>query len=137
MLKLCKGPGITILVLLVLSLLAACAPPQTAIGPPPNLDPKLYELMLAENRGEAETFAKPRNIQLIDGSVRVIIEALPGQAEAAAGAAKRTGARIEITDGDILQAVVPIRKLASLAEAKSIRSIDLPRRPASDPPRPG
>jgi len=125
-----------ILALLLGTFLVACAL-QTTSGPPPNLDPKLYDLMLAESRGEAEAFAKPRNITLIDGSVRVIIEALPGQRGTAARAASRAGARIEITDGDTLQAVVPIQKLATLAKAESVRSIDLPRRPAYGPPRPG
>ena len=95
----------------------------------PRLDSHLNQLVSAEKRGEAASFAAQSNIELVGGSVRVIIECVPGQLEAATEAAAEAGAEIETSHDDLLQAVVPVTSLTTLADASSIEFIRLPRYP--------
>jgi hypothetical protein len=99
------------------------------------LSSHLWDLIDAENRGEAEAFARPRGIELIDGSVRVIIEGVPDQVEAVAKVVAAVG-NVEIISERFngVQAVVPITSLNALADDEIIASIGLPVRPASGPP---
>lgn len=99
----------------------------------PKLDSQLNQLVLAETRGEAASFAEQSNIELIDGRVRVIVECLPGTLEAASEAATNAGAKLEASYENLLQAVVPVASLSSLAEAESIRFIRLPQQPLPAP----
>ena len=92
----------------------------------PKLSGHLNRLIEAERQGEAESFARQRNIELVDGKVRVVIECLPGQVEAAAEAATKAGAKLEPSYKNWLPALVPITSLTALAEAESIRLIRLP-----------
>ncbi len=93
----------------------------------PKLGSHLWDIIEAESQGEAESFASGRdNIELVDGGVRVIIECVPGQVEAAAEAATNAGAKLETSYKNWLQAVVPITSLTALAEAESIRFIRVP-----------
>jgi hypothetical protein len=120
-----KAIVITIILLLVgITILAipACPSGQDTA----KLDSRLNQLIMAEERGEAEAFAQLRNIDLIDGSIRVIIECEPGQAEAAAKAAAKVGAEKVNIYRDMVGAVVPINKLTTLAKDKSIHFIRLP-----------
>jgi hypothetical protein len=89
----------------------------------------LPELIYAEIRGEAASFVKTRNIELSNGKVNVIIEVNPGEMEAAIEAASRAGARTGSSYKDLLEASVPIRKLAVLAAEESIRLVRLPATP--------
>lgn len=95
----------------------------------PKLDSRLNQIVNAEKRGELATFAEQSNIKLSDGSVRVIIECLPGQLEAATQAATGAGAKIEASYENLLQALVPVASLSTLADAASIRFIRLPQQP--------
>ena len=91
----------------------------------PKLGSHLNQLIRAEERGEAESFASRRDIELIDGSVRVTIECVPGQVEAAAEAAGGLGT-VGLIYRNHVQAVVPITSLTTLADEESIRFIQLP-----------
>ena len=91
----------------------------------PKLSSPLNQLVQAESRGEVVSFAQQHNIELIAKRVRVIVEALPGQIEAARNAVSAVGT-LEASDGNLLQAVVPTSGLAGLAELPSIRLIRLP-----------
>jgi hypothetical protein len=93
------------------------------------LDSQLNQLIDAEKRGEAESFAQLQKIELVDGSVKVVIKCQPEQCEAAAKAVSRVGT---ITDEDFrweeIVALVPITRLIGLAGKGSIRNIRLPRK---------
>ncbi len=95
----------------------------------PNLDSQLNQLVRAEMRGEAASFAQQSNIELVDGNVRVIIECVPGQLDAATEAAIALGASVETSYGNLLQVVVPIASLTTLADSPSIHFIRLPQYP--------
>ena len=112
----------------------ACAPAQNTEAPPlppppakanPKLDSRLNQLVAAEQRGEAASFAQQQNIELVAKKVRVIVEALPEQIEAARKAVSTVGT-VEASDGNLLQALVPVSGLPVLAELSSIKLIRLP-----------
>ncbi len=141
MVKIRRRPGITIIVVLLVSIggfalvPAACTSSQDEINLPPldlpdkghpKLDSQLNRLVNAERNGEAASFAEQSDIGLFNGSVRVIIECVPGQLEAATEAATNAGARVETSHDNLLQVVVPITSLSTLADAASIRFIRLP-----------
>ncbi len=67
------------------------------------------------------------------GSVRVIIECVPGQLEAASEAATNAGAKLEASYENLLQVVVPVASLSTLADAVSIHFIRLPQQPLPAP----
>ncbi len=92
----------------------------------PKLDSQLNQLVHAEERGETASFAEQSNIELVDGAVRVIIECVPGQLEAATEAVTNTGAKLETSYENLLQVVVTINRLGTLADAASIQFIRLP-----------
>ena len=91
----------------------------------PKIDSQLNQLVQAEMRGEAASFAEQSNIALVDGRVRVIVECSPGQVDAADEAVSAVGV-VESRYGDLLQAVVPVSSLTALADKASIRLIRLP-----------
>ena len=145
MVKMRRRLGITIIVVLLVSIgvlvLApvACTPGGEITDLPPfdlpdkgnpKLDSQLNQLVSAERRGEAASFAEQSGIELVDGNVRVIIECVPGQLEAAAEAATNAGAKLETSYDNLLQVVVPITTLTTLADAESIRFIRLPQYPS-------
>ncbi len=98
----------------------------------PKLAPHLEQLIEAEKRGELESWARQRSITLVDGSVRVTIDCAPGQVEAAAKAATNVGAKPGTSYENLLNAVVPITSLITLANEESIISIKLPPPPTLD-----
>lgn len=95
----------------------------------PKLDSQLNQLVRAETRGDAALFAEQSDIELIGSSVRVIIECVPGQLAVATEAATNAGANLETSHDDLLQAVVPISSLTTLANEESIHFIRLPQYP--------
>ena len=136
--------GITVMAVLLVSIGAlipvsvACTSGQDVNDLPPldlpdkgnpKLDSRLNQLISAERRGEAVSFAQQSNIELVDGAIRVIIEYVPGQLEAATEAVTNAGAELETSYANLLQAVVPVAKLSTLADAASIHSIRLPQSP--------
>jgi len=104
-------------------------PPTSPDKGNPKLDSQLNQLVLAESRGEASSFAKQISIELVDGNVRVIVECLPDQVDAAVEAASALGV-VETSYRNLLQVVVPITSLTTLADAASIRFIRLPQYPS-------
>ena len=137
--------GITIIVVLlvgigVLALFPACTSGEGKTNPPlldlpdkgnPKLDSQLNQLVSAEKRGEAASFAEQSNIELVEGNVRVIVECLPDQIDAAVKAVSALGV-VETSYRDLVQVVVPITSLTTLADAESIRFIRLPQYPSPD-----
>jgi len=94
----------------------------------PKLDSQLNQLVSAERRGEAASFAEQSDIELVEGNVRVIVECLPDQIDAAVKAVSALGV-VETSYRNLLQVVVPITSLTTLADAESIRFIRLPQYP--------
>jgi len=92
----------------------------------PKLGSHLNQLLQAEERGEAEEFAQQYLIELIDGSVTVIIECEPGQVEVAAESVASYGIVELTTRRGLIQALVPMTSLTALAEAEGIRRVRLP-----------
>jgi hypothetical protein len=95
----------------------------------PKLDSQLNQLVLAQAKGEAASFAEKSNIDLTNGHIRVVIECVPGQVEAATKAAINAGAEVETTYENLLQVSVPVTGLTALAAAESVRLIRLPQQP--------
>ena len=144
MVKIKRRLGITIMMVmlasigvLVLGRVAATSDWEIINLPPfdlpakgnPKLDSQLNQLVDAERHGEAASFAEQSDIELVDRSVRVIIECVPGQLEAATEAATNAGAKLETSYDNLLQVVVPITSLTTLAEVASIHFIRLPQYP--------
>ena len=96
----------------------------------PKLSSMLNRLVQAEWRGEAEEFARPRGIELLYDdaglvSVKVVIECLDGQVEAATKAAETYGT-VGVSSRNMIVVVVPITSLPAMADEESIESIRLP-----------
>lgn len=132
----CMVVGVSIGVLVLVPL--ACTSDQSVIDIPPlelpdkghpKLDSQLNQLVIAEVQGKAVEFAENHGIELVSGDVRVIVEYLPGQLEAATTASTDAGAKVEASYDNLLQVVVPITSLTALADAPSIRFIRLPQQP--------
>jgi hypothetical protein len=104
-------------------------PPASSDKGTPKLDSQLNQLVDAESRGEVTSFAEQSRIELVDGAVRVIIECIPGELEAATEAATNVGAKVETSYRNLLQVVVPITSLTTLADAESIHFIRSPQYP--------
>lgn len=130
MVKIRKGLDITIIVVLLVGVSVLVLVPIACnfdrdimnIPPPdlpdkgnPKLDSQLNQLVRAEMRGEAASFAQQSSIELVDGRVRVIIECVPGQLEAASEAATNAGAKLETSYENLLQGLVPVASLSTLA----------------------
>ena len=115
------------------------SPPAPQPPPPlpekgnPKIDSTLNRLVSAESRGEAASFAGQHGLTLKDGRIRVVIECVAGEIEAATEAAISTGAKVETSYKDLLQVTVPVSSLSTLAEAESIRFIRLPQQPLPAP----
>lgn len=120
-------------------LLVACGPNQNApessptyVAPKkgnPKLDSQLNQLVAAQANGEAASFARQANIPLDNGRVRVVIECVPGQLDAASKAAVTAGAVVETTYENLIQVLIPVTALNALADAESIKTVRLPQQP--------
>jgi len=120
---------LVVILLAVLSFsTAGCTNKEDTVN---KLEGHLNQLIRAEEQGEAEEFARQRSIELVDGSVRVEIECLPGHAEEVARAASTFGI-VELTYRNLVQAVVPITNLNALDELEGIRFIRMPRHPEEE-----
>ena len=93
------------------------------------LQSELFQLIEIEKRGEASAFVQRSGVDLVDGMVRVVIEAAPGQARLATQAAETLGTMVETIHADWVQVVVPISMLTALADTPSIDSVRLPQIP--------
>ena len=123
-----------LIILLVMTaiLIPGCSDNQTS---DPESNPKLGSylgrLILAEEPGEAEEFARQRGIELVDGAVRVIIECDSGQAGIVATAAGSLG-NVELTVRDLVQVVVPISNLNAMTDIPGVRLVRLPWYPVEE-----
>jgi hypothetical protein len=123
-------------VCIVMSSITACTSEKDLVSPytnisaaSPKMDSQLTQLVAAAERGEAASFAERHNIKIAEGSVKVIIECVPGQLEAARKAVLNHGAQVETAYENLLQVSAPVTSLTALAEAESIRFIRLPQVP--------
>jgi hypothetical protein len=92
----------------------------------PKLQSALAQLVAADSIGAASTYAQQSGIDLLDGHVRVVIEATPGEAQAAAAAANALGAKFESSYADWVQVVAPIAVLTTLADCPGVQFVRLP-----------
>ena len=92
----------------------------------PKLDSQLNQLVSAQTSKKAASFVQESNIELMDGDVRVIVESLPDQVDAATEAATALGASVETSYNNLLQVVVPIAELTALADTPSISLVRSP-----------
>ncbi len=92
----------------------------------PKLDSQLNQLVSAQtSRRAASSFAQESNIELVDDNVRVIVESLPDQVDAAVKTASASGV-VETTYRNLLQVVMPVSQLTALADTPGIRFVRLP-----------
>jgi len=103
-------------------------PPPVPKGHP-KLESALWQLVEAQRQrgsaGLAEE-AQRGGIELRDSAVRVIVEAKPGQAQAAAARAESLGGEVEGSYEDLVQVLAPVAMLERLADADSIRFVRQP-----------
>jgi peptidoglycan hydrolase CwlO-like protein len=92
----------------------------------PKLESVLWQLSAAWERGETASFSSQRDIDMVGGGVRAIIEAMPGEDLAAAAAAEALGAEVETSYENLVQVVVPVSGLTALVEDPAIRFVRLP-----------
>ncbi|MEE8471182.1 MAG: hypothetical protein V3S51_07620, partial [Dehalococcoidia bacterium] len=95
----------------------------------PKLGSVLDQLAAALEAGGldgAAALAKQRSMDIVDGRVRVIIEASPGKADAARSAAAALGANVETGYGNMVRALVPVSSLTGLASDPAIRLVRSP-----------
>ena len=129
-----RRPRIIILRVLTISIgilflaTVGCTPDNLPDKGNPKLDSQLNQLVQAEIRGEAASFAEQHNITLVDDRVRVIVECSPGQVDAADEIVSAVGV-VESRYDDLLQAMVPVSSLTALADIASVRLIRLPQQP--------
>jgi len=94
----------------------------------PKLDSHLNQIVSAESDEAALRLAQESSIRVVEDSVQVIIEALPGQFDNASGTTASLGT-IETSHGDFIQALVPVSQLATLANSAGIRFVRTPMHP--------
>jgi hypothetical protein len=96
------------------------------------LDSILQQLVEAERRGEAESYAEQHDIELVDGSVRVTVECdseMIGEATEAARALGVVELEAIVREDYVypfLQVLIPITNLNTLAREKSVTRVELP-----------
>lgn len=95
----------------------------------PKLDSQLNRLVLAKSGGRDAGLAQKSSVELIDNSVRVVVQSLPGQAGAAIRAAGALGT-IETSYRNLIQMTVPVDRLTALADEASIGFVRMPYQPA-------
>jgi hypothetical protein len=98
----------------------------------PKLESVLNQLVDAgQTKGPTAitTFAEQRAIDLVDNRVKVVIEAMPGEVDAAREAAIALGAEVEASYENLMRVVVPVYALTDLVNNPSIRFVRQPRKP--------
>jgi subtilisin family serine protease len=127
-------------IVLLLATAIGIAPVKAADSPPPGnlsgiefpnyrvpgLDSSLVQLVKGQEKGQAAAVAQKLNIDFKDNKARVIIEAKPGRAAAAAVLARSLGADVETTYKDLVQVTVPAAALTALAGSNIIKLVRQP-----------
>ena len=131
--------GLTVLCGLMIGVPSVCQPAQPsdeglvlALRPPefarkgnPKLGSRLDQLRSAWLSGKAMGFDQRRKMGLADNKVRVIIECLPGKADAVTRAASRLGT-VETRYEDLVQAVAPMGQIETLSGRADVKKVRLP-----------
>jgi len=94
----------------------------------PKLDSQLNQLVSAQTSRRAASFAQDSNIELVDGNVRVIVESLPDEVDAAVKAASAVGI-VETSYRNLLQVLMPVSQLPALSDTHGVRFVRLPSYP--------
>jgi len=93
------------------------------------LDSALNQLLLiyeAKGIAEATIFAKQHGIKLDNDEVRVIVEVKAGKKEGVTELVKSLGGNVETGYENLIQAIVPIAQLKSLANDPDVKLVRLP-----------
>jgi len=123
----CRASSLFLVVILLVVISFSTAGCRTNEDIDDKLGSRLLALIDAEKRGETESFAQSRGIDLVDGSVRVSIKYVSGQLDVAVKVAERFGT-VEIVAETIesVLALIPITSLTALAREESISRIREP-----------
>jgi subtilisin family serine protease len=103
------------------------APPRPKSHP--KLDSTLNELRLTYRSGgtaEARRFALTRVVELREDQVRVVVEAVAGQADDAIQGIRDLHGVVEVSHGHLIQARVPLPALESLPLLEAVTFVRLP-----------
>jgi len=92
------------------------------------LDSQLNRLVSKADARRSLITVPESSENVTEESVRVILEVLPGQVDAASRAAGNLGV-IEASYGNLLQVTVPVSRLAALADDPNIRLVRMPQTP--------
>lgn len=90
------------------------------------LESVLSRLAMSEKVGEAGTFARQAMVDLVDGKVRVVIEVTLGGILEAGQAVECVGGKVEASYRHLIQAVIPVSGLTTLADNPYILFVRLP-----------
>ena len=104
-------------------------PIQEPVKGNPKLESILNQLLDAgKTKGPAAitAFAEQRAVDLVDNRVRVVIETMPGDSEAACEAAIALGADVEASYENLIRVTIPVSVLIELANNPSVRFIRQP-----------
>ncbi|MFC2027134.1 thrombospondin type 3 repeat-containing protein [Chloroflexota bacterium] len=94
----------------------------------PKLDSQLNQMVSTQNELQMSVMTQKSSVQLVENSVRVIIECLPGQVGTVVQAAGELGV-VETSYGDSIQVMIPASQLISLANDPGIQLVRLPQQP--------
>ncbi|MFC1990420.1 Ig-like domain-containing protein, partial [Chloroflexota bacterium] len=97
----------------------------------PKLDSQLNRLVSAATTRRSFSAAQESSIEAAGDSVRVIVECLPDQIDAAFQTANASGI-VETSYGNLLQVMAPVSQLAALADTPGIRLVRMPLEPVPD-----
>ena len=98
----------------------------------PKLESPLDQIVSAEKQGEATQLLRQYGLQASDGRLRVIVETIAGNEAKAADRVQALGGNIETSYQNLLQALMPVSSLESLADDVSVKLVRLPLEPIPD-----
>lgn len=106
---------------------------QEAEQKQPKLSSDLSELIRTHkfSQTEASRFAKEQGLSLTAGLIRVVITTQPGTTREAADFITELGGKVEAVVDDLIRAMMPVERLANLAESKLVLWIKPPTPPAA------
>ena len=95
--------------------------------PHPKLESSLSQLLTAWQQGRLTPFSTQRAIEVLpEEKVRVVIESEPGKIEEVASLAASLGCQVEISYGNLIQALAPISSLIELGNSPAVKRVRLP-----------
>ncbi|MBI2832224.1 MAG: S8 family serine peptidase [Chloroflexi bacterium] len=92
------------------------------------LQSRLDQMVKADEQGKAASFAQQHGLEAQGGRVRVVIEAKPGNEAAVLNKAQSLGGTQETSYQNLLQVLMPLPRLKTLADDDNVKFIRLPRK---------